>query len=261
MAGQQQQATANASAPQQKSQSATEESYRHLLEALLSYEHVFYSPPTSPHKAHIKQDGSSSNLPTISSLSLHPVIESVLHLLNCDLRSAHFLCRHAQVNPKFESMFIHGILHRIEGDVDNTRAWYGDVKDSEIFQHVWLESTKRSTGEKVPDAAHKGWRHFLDRVERYRDRTSKRKGSGGWDGDENNLELSSVKNWAEEERLLREGSLWELQLALRFCERKFGVKQMSDARQEFIGMMESGDEKHVKIAQSMVTGGEGWREF
>lgn len=254
------QQTASAAAPAQHSQKDVQAEYRRVLDAILSYEHVFFSPPTSPHKVHIQQHPPPQNLPTISSLSLHPVIESLVHLLNCDLPSAHFLCRHAQVDPKFESMFVHGILHRMEGDVDNTRAWYDDVKDSDIFKQVWLESAKQ--GSSVPAAAQKGWRHFLDRIERYRDRSRKRQEANEKkEKPEDNLDPAGVTDWGKEEVELREASLWEMQQFLQFCEQKFGVGQVVDASSEFIGLMETGNEKHAQIAQNMTTGGEGWREF
>ena len=59
----------------------------------------------------------------IAALSLHPTLEAALHILNRDLPSAHFLVRHMQAEPAFEGMFLHGILHRVEGDYDNARAW------------------------------------------------------------------------------------------------------------------------------------------
>jgi hypothetical protein len=73
---------------------------------------------------------------TISSLSIHPSLESALHIPNCDLPSAHFLLRHMQAAPQHEAMFLHSILYRIEGDYDNARAWYGDVKDSVVFHNL-----------------------------------------------------------------------------------------------------------------------------
>ncbi|KAL8745317.1 MAG: hypothetical protein Q9184_007892, partial [Pyrenodesmia sp. 2 TL-2023] len=73
----------------------------------------------------------------ISALSLHPTLEVALHILNADLPSAHFLVRHMQSPPAYEGMYLHGILHRIEGDYDNARAWYGNVEASEVFGFVW----------------------------------------------------------------------------------------------------------------------------
>jgi hypothetical protein len=42
-----------------------------------------------------------------------------------------------QAARQHEAMFLQGILHRIEGDYDNARAWYGDVKDSAVSHDVW----------------------------------------------------------------------------------------------------------------------------
>lgn len=93
----------SASDPAIPTASDTKSGYRTVLNHLLSTPHVFFSPPVSPHKLLIIQNTSKNGgLPTIASLSLHPVLESILHLLNCDLPSAHFLCRHAEVAPKFE---------------------------------------------------------------------------------------------------------------------------------------------------------------
>ncbi|KAM0710978.1 hypothetical protein Q7P35_001717 [Cladosporium inversicolor] len=75
----------------------------------------------------------------ISSLAVHPTLEALLHILNSDLSSAHFLVRHMEAKPAVEGMFVHGILHRVEGDYRNAEAWYRDVKDSDIFRSVWPE--------------------------------------------------------------------------------------------------------------------------
>ncbi|KAI4246445.1 MAG: hypothetical protein LQ352_006388, partial [Teloschistes flavicans] len=92
-----------------------------------------YSPPLlPPGKPHSRVLTSS-----ISALSLHPTLETALHILNTDLPSAHFLVRHMQSPPAYEGMFLHGILHRIEGDYDNARAWYSNVADSDVFKFTW----------------------------------------------------------------------------------------------------------------------------
>lgn len=155
-------------------------------------------------------------------------------------------------------MYIHGVLHRIEGDIDNTRCWYRDVEDTDAFKQIWLNSGDDSN---LPEAAQKGWEHFLDRLERFRDRTKSRHGKGGWDQDQDKLNPASVKDWKVEEKLLRESSLWEMKRLLKFCEDKFGIDQIDNAKKEFLGRIESGNEEHAKVAQSMVTGGEGWRTF
>jgi hypothetical protein len=65
------------------------------------------------------------------------VPEVGLHILNQDLPSAHFLVRHMQSAPAFAGMYLHGILHRIEGDFDNARAWYSDVRETDVYKEVW----------------------------------------------------------------------------------------------------------------------------
>jgi hypothetical protein len=82
--------------------------------------------PQKPHSATLSF--------TISSLQLHPTLEAALH--NLDVSSTHFLAQHMQSLPAYEGMFLHGILHRIEGDYDNASIWYTDVKESEIYRKV-----------------------------------------------------------------------------------------------------------------------------
>lgn len=99
--------------------------------------------PLLPSKAHLHDP---SLRDSISSLYLHPSIECLLHILNGDLHSAHFLVRHAQTAPQFESMYAHGILHRIEGDYDNARAWYSNVCETEAFTLFWGMEMDGATG-------------------------------------------------------------------------------------------------------------------
>jgi hypothetical protein len=73
-------------------------------------------PPPSP------SSPSQALCHAISCLSAHHSLESALHILNRDLPSTHFLLRQIQAAPQHEAMFLHGILHRIEGDYDNARA-------------------------------------------------------------------------------------------------------------------------------------------
>ncbi|KAK0336451.1 hypothetical protein LTR02_012514 [Friedmanniomyces endolithicus] len=94
---------------------------------------------------------------TIASLSVHPTLEALLHILNADLASAHFLCRHMQNEPAWEGMYIHGFLHRVEGDYRNADAWYGNVAESECFRRAWPGQ------EGLEDA-----KAFIRRVERLR---------------------------------------------------------------------------------------------
>jgi len=129
----------------------------------------------------------------IAALSLHPTLEAACHILNSDLPSAHFLVRHMQAPPALEGMFLHGILHRVEGDYDNARAWYGNVKDSDVFRDVW-------SGEEEA-------RKFIGCVEGLRKRG------------EGNREA------------LGKESLREIRGVVEWCRRKFGEGEVRDARE------------------------------
>ncbi|MCJ1397930.1 hypothetical protein MMC11_001126 [Xylographa trunciseda] len=127
----------------------------------------------------------------ISSLYIHPTLEAAFHLLNCDLPSAHFLVRHMQAAPMFEAMYLHGILHRIEGDYDNARAWYGNVADTEVFRKSWSSKEKGL--------------EFIGKVEAL---NKKR------EGDKKALEARSVD---------------EIKTVIKHCVEKFGSAQVQDA--------------------------------
>ena len=135
-----------------------------------------------------------------------------------------------QARPAYEAMFLHGILHRIEGDYDNTRAWYGDVAESEVFQHTWPGGVDEA-------------RSFIDRVEKWR-----KEGQKGY---------SAKEEYEAETERLKEESLGELKRVLEFCERKFGTGEVEEASKAWVKM----DAKHAEKASEMVTGGEGWRQF
>lgn len=96
-----------------------------------------------------------------------------------------------QSPPAYEGMFLHGILHRIEGDYDNARAWYHNVADSEVFKEVW-ESEEQA-------------REFIDRVERL---------VKGKEGDREGLEGESVR---------------EIKKVVEFCKGKFGEGEVLEA--------------------------------
>ncbi len=96
-----------------------------------------------------------------------------------------------QAPPAYEGMFLHGILHRIEGDYDNARAWYSNVADSEVFKEVW-------ESEEVARA-------FIGRVEGL---------VKGKEGDREGLEGESVG---------------EIKQVVEFCRRKFGEGVLVDA--------------------------------
>ncbi|KAL9124093.1 MAG: hypothetical protein Q9217_006542 [Psora testacea] len=157
--------------------------YTHILTLLPPL-----TPPTKP--------TSPALTAKISALSLHPTLETALHILNNDLPSAHFLVRHMQSPPAYEGMFLHGILHRIEGDYDNARAWYSNVKDSEVFHHAWHGGEEQARG-------------FIDRIEGF------------------------VKSKESDEVTLKE-SLREIKAVVDFCREKFGDGEMRDASEAFV---------------------------
>lgn len=159
----------------------------------------------------------------IASLSVHPTLESILHLLNSDLPSAHFLCRHMQNKPAWEGMYIHGILHRIEGDYRNAEAWYKSVSDSDCFKSVWEKSAQP-----LEDAT-----TFIRRVERLR---KEKFGS-----------LAALEQ--ESKREIDRITLW--------CKDQYGLGEVNDATTVWV----TPGDKHRQIAAKMIVGGEGWREF
>lgn len=228
--------------------------YSFVLESLLPpvCPHHILSLPVSPRKPQIPSHN-------ISNLSIHPVLESALHILNMDLPSAHFLLRHMQAAPASEAMYLHGLLHRIEGDLDNTRAWYGDVKDAEAFRWVWggmgpegaassVEEGQNERSMASADEAFGSAMAFLDQVELYKNSLlSSRAGSKNVSG----------KPQALSEQELVDISIREIRRVLSFCERKFGTSPVVDASKVWVSM----NEKHADKAAEMITGGEGWREF
>ncbi|TKA64599.1 hypothetical protein B0A55_10117 [Friedmanniomyces simplex] len=175
---------------------------------------VLPSPSPNPHSKPLSH--------TIASLSLHPTLEALLHILNADLASAHFLCRHMQNEPAWEGMYIHGLLHRVEGDYRNAEAWYGNVAGSECFRRAW-------PGEAGLEDA----RGFIRRVERLRKEKV---------GSLEELEVESQR---------------EVDALVGWCKERFGTGRMEDATQAWV----EPSEEHRKIASKMLVGGEGWRQF
>ncbi|RMZ15499.1 hypothetical protein D0860_01578 [Hortaea werneckii] len=81
---------------------------------LLSHLLTTYSAPVLPSPSPFPHNPSLNH--PITTLSLHPTLEALLHILNSDLASAHFLVRKMQAPPAYEGMLIHAVLHRVEGD-------------------------------------------------------------------------------------------------------------------------------------------------
>ena len=121
---------------------------------------------------------------------------------------------------------LHGILHRIEGDYENTRAWYRDVQDSEVFRLAWgrEDGLERAMG-------------FVRRVEVLR---KERK----------------VEDSKQELKELQDESGREIRVVIEFCETEFGTGKMVDASGVWVQ-----DEKSKGKGSDMVIGGEGWRQF
>jgi hypothetical protein len=238
------------------------EPYEEILQQVLSPStHPLFSLPVSPRKPIIESS-------RISNLSLHPVLESLLHILNLDLPSAHFLLRHMQAAPAYEAMYLHGILHRIEGDLDNTRAWYRDVQDSDVFRAVWSgDGSGVRGGDEGVATDHQGHSSLAD------DDTLTHKDSANSVLGMNNTKvpieraLSFIDELARARSPIQSGhiapaslihtSLDELSRVWRFCKDKFGTEPLVEASSVWVSMAE----KNADIAEKMITGGEGWREF
>ncbi|KAJ9626621.1 hypothetical protein H2204_010009 [Knufia peltigerae] len=240
-------------------ESTSPSSYKSTLTSLLppSRAHVPLYLPVSPAKPHIPAD-------SISSLRLHPVLEAGLHLLNRDLPSAHFLLRHMQAKPAWEAMYLHGILHRIEGDIENARAWYEDVKDEEVFEFVWRRRTTEDedelgdvddedeTSNDYSTSPYESSRTFLSQVESYKNSILSSSVSTTNTTTTNNVDnIDSIKD------IITQKSLGEFQRFMTFCEGKFGTSPVSDASSIWVSM----SDKNKEQAANMITGGEGWREF
>lgn len=190
----------------------------------------------------------------ITDLRVHPTIEAALHLLNSDLPSAHFLVRHMQAPPAVEGMLLHGILHRAEGDFNNSRAWISDVKDAcegfqpkkkeegqELDQAVF-EQTKGGSGvqktlvEYVYGVSEPS--SLIDDVEALRKKKQNQRGE-------------------QEEGQLEERSREELRLVIEWCKAKFGAGEWKDATKAWV----KNSEEISKMSGDMVSGGKGHRDF
>lgn len=173
-----------------------------------------------------------------------------------------------QAAPAVEGMYIHGLLHRVEGDYNNARAWYSDVCEEEAFANYWgavpedpnddrstledtinsLETKKEekrgriekskegyythtSTSQKVP--AQPAARKFLNEIEQL---NKHKKGDKGALSEQSREEINALVKW---------------------CVDKFGTEQVTDARTVWV----QPGEEHRKMGESMVSGGEGFRKF
>lgn len=130
-----------------------------------------------------------------------------------------------QNEPAWEGMYVHGLLHRVEGDYENAKAWYTSVDKSDVFERVW--------GEK---GGLEGAKEFADELKK--------------------LKAQKQKD-AELEKALREQSRREFDLLTQWCREKFGTREYGDAS---VAWTEPSEE-HRAVAAKMIVGGEGWRQF
>jgi hypothetical protein len=181
-----------------------DELYAHLTQQ--------YGYPVLPSPSPYPHDKTLSH--KISDLSLHPTLEALLHILNADLSSAHFLCRHMQNKPAWEGMYIHGLLHRVEGDYRNAEAWYGDVAESDGFRRAWPEGLEHA-------------KDFIRRVEKLR-----KDGVG----EKEQLEMESKR---------------EIDALVGWCKERFGTQKLADARDAWV---EPSEEHRKMAAKMLVGG-------
>lgn len=184
------------------------------------------TPPSHPLHPHLTA--------LITSLQLHPALETALHLLNADLPSAHFLARHMQAPPALEGMYLHGLLHRVEGDMDNARAWFSDVADADdgdgMYARIWGKEGK-------------GWKELG------------KPGSGERraEKDAGQVFLDDVQSGAD----VKGRGEREMKVLLKWCEDKFGTERMLDAREAWV---RPGEEVR-KMGEGQVSGDDGRRTF
>lgn len=139
-----------------------------------------------------------------------------------------------QSAPAYEGMYLHGILHRVEGDYDNARAWYSDVKKAEIYKALWgsggvtWKEWKESGGEKDEGQA------FLDKVEKF---------------------IEVKRN--DHKEALEEVSRREIESVIDFCVKKFGTEKMADASDAWV--RHSSDIR--QMSEDQVSGNSGRRKF
>lgn len=200
------------------------------------------APLLPPLKAH---EPSLSN--EIAALQLHPTLEAALHLLNLDLANAHFLVRHMQSAPAYEGMYLHGILHRIEGDYENARMWYSDVQECDIYRSIW-----GGYGKSYKDVQHEddagsysfqgtkeselnAGQRFLNALQIFRE-------SGANDGNQIRLEMQSRR---------------ELESIIQWCVDRFGTQTIKDASIAWV----KPTQEIKKAGEDQITGNTGRRNF
>jgi len=208
--------------------------------SLRSHLEQFSYPISPPGKSH---DPTLTAL--IADLALHPTLEAALHLLNADLPSAHFLVRHMSSHPAVEGMLLHAILHRIEGDYDNNRAWGRDVaaKDAHelegsgvlvaIYPPVTPGEKDTMTVRERAAYASACFLRLTDDVEAF---------CRGGKGDRGMLEGRCKE---------------EMKRVMEWCEGKFGTGRWVDASEAWVRP----SQEVRDMGNDMVSGDKGWRKF
>lgn len=144
-------------------------------------------------------------------------------------------------------MFLHGVLHRVEGDLENSRAWYVDVQDAEAFRVFWgpadgnggsggeggdevggAQGHLRSCGSAAPVNSS---RTAIDHVLLFLDSLVEAR--------------ATVRSGLKPPRDLIETSLGEVLRLWAFCEKKFGTEPVWEASDIWVSMAE----KHADVAR------------
>ncbi|KAI7161789.1 hypothetical protein KC349_g2495 [Hortaea werneckii] len=220
---------------------------------LLTHLLTTYSAPVLPSPSPYPHNPSLNH--PITTLSLHPTLEALLHILNSDLASAHFLVRKMQAPPAYEGMMIHAVLHRVEGDYRNAEAWYSDV-----FHGEGQERGGRGCLERCWGSGREGLERCLGFVRRVEGLRKKKTVPVGKKGD-GVREGSGVGEGYEEQQTgledLERESRREIEALVAWCVERFGTGKCEDATQVWVR-----DREEVReMKKEMVVGGEGWRQF
>lgn len=145
-----------------------------------------------------------------------------------------------QSPPAVEGMLLHGILHRVEGDFENARAWVGDVWSSAdgkaVMRGVYCDGAE-GNGLEVA-------RRLIGDVEALR-------------GDVKSSGQEGREEQTQDLRRLGEGMEREMGRLVSWCAEKFGAGRWEDASSAYAGP----SEKIRKIGEEMVSGSKGYREF
>ncbi|KAI7327244.1 hypothetical protein KC340_g5659 [Hortaea werneckii] len=217
---------------------------------LLSHLLTTYSAPVLPSLSPYPHNPSLNH--PITTLSLHPTLEALLHILNSDLASAHFLVRKMQAPPAYEGMMIHAVLHRVEGDYRNAEAWYGDVFHGEEQERGGKGCLERCWG-----SGREGLERCLGFVRRVEGLRKKNipvgKGDDGGEGSGVGVDYEEQTRLEDLERESRR----EIEALVAWCVERFGTAKCEDATQVWVR-----DREEVReMKKEMVVGGEGWRQF